>query len=111
MNDVMIDGGAFGGAEGIDGTHIAQNAVADMVEVVIIDAVAFGRAVVVAPSPADRDGGIVQVCDFIVRDDIVGTVADPDAHGTGEQIAHRMQDVVIHEDMAGLVGEIGGDSR
>ena len=68
-------------AEGVDAAHVAEHALADRMNVVVADSVVVGVAPAVAPGPADRDAGVVEIEDVVVLDDVVGRVADPDADG------------------------------
>ena len=55
---VVADGGPFGRSERIDPAHIAEHAFAEMVKVVVFDAVTLGGAGRIAPTPAHGDGRI-----------------------------------------------------
>ena len=99
----MADRGAFGRPERVDAAHVAQEAFAEVVQVVPFDAVALGVAGRVAPAPADRDGGVEEVRDLVVRDLVVGRAADPHAHGAREEQSAVADDVVVHAMMAGVV--------
>ncbi len=74
---------------------------AEMVHVVEADVVAFGIALGVAPAPADGDAGVEKVGDLVVRDGVVGALADPDADGLGVNPAAGADDVVVDGDVAG----------
>ncbi len=54
VKDVVADNGAFGRAECINAAHVTEYAPSDMMHVVEAENVAFGQAVRIAPSPADR---------------------------------------------------------
>lgn len=109
MDVVAADDGAFGGAEGVDGTHVAEEAIADVVDVVVCDEVSFGLAVVVSPAPADGDAGVGEVADVVVGDAVVTAVADPDADGAGEDLAGVADEVVVEGLVAGGGLGCGGE--
>ena len=107
MDAVVADRGAFGRPEGVDAAHVAQEAFAEVVQVVPLDAVALGVAGRVAPAPADRDCGVEEVRDFVVRDLVIGRAADPDAHGAREDQAAVADDVIMHAMVACVVLRLG----
>src|SRR5262249_6365587 len=53
----------------------------------------------VAPGPADRDAGVVQVVDVVVGDPVVRTLTDPHADGLVEGVA-AVVDVAVFDDVA-----------
>ena len=56
-------------------------------DVIELDHVVARQRGAVAPRPANRDAGVVEVVDQVVRDAVVRRLADPDAHGAGEELA------------------------
>ena len=58
-------------SEGVDTAHVAENALADVVNVVVGDDVVVGLTLGVAPGPADGDAGVVEVGDFVVTDFVI----------------------------------------
>ena len=100
MDYVVVDRRSFGWAQGIYSPHVAQYAVADVVHVVVVNFVAFGQAVGVPPTPADRNRRVVKVTNVIMCDLVVAALADPYTDGTREDVACRMNDVIVCNDMA-----------
>ncbi len=87
--------GALGRAQRVDRSHIAQQTVANVMDVIVDDAVAFCRTRLVAPAPADGDAGVGHETNVIVGNHVVTAVTDPDAYGAGEILAAVMDDIVI----------------
>ena len=111
VEDVVADHGAFGGAERIDAAHVAQQAPAQVMDVVEGERVPFGQALVVAPRPAGGNAGVEEVGDFVVRDRVVAALPDPHAHGTGENPPAVAQDVVVDFDVPGPLRFVADDPR
>ena len=107
VDDVVADGGAGRGAEGVDAAHVAQHAPAEVMDVVELDLVVVGRAGRVAPSPADGNARVAEIGDVVVRDLVVGAVADPHAHRAAVEVAAGADDVVVDDAMPGGVGAGG----
>ena len=82
-------------AQAVDAAHVAEHAAADVVDVVELDHVVMGAGRGIAPTPADRDAGVVQVADLVVRDPVVAGPADPDAHRAGIDLAAVVDQVVV----------------
>ena len=98
-------------AQGVDAAHVAQQAAADVVDVVFLDEVPRRQGGAVAPRPADRDAGVVQVVDVIVRDPVVGALADPDADGMVKDVA-AVVDLTVLDNIAGRsLRPLGADLR
>ncbi len=95
VEDVVADDGAFGGAERVDAAHVAQQAPAEVMDVIEGERVPFGQALAVAPRPAGGDAGVEEVGDFVVRDAVVAALPDPHAHGAGKDPAAVQHDVVV----------------
>ena len=86
-------------AEGVDPAHVGEQALPDVVDVVVFDDVAVALAFVVAPEPADGDAGVAQVVDFVVRHDVAGALADEHTHGLVPAPA-ATDDLVVGDDVA-----------
>lgn len=103
--DVVVpDDRSFGLPEGVNSAHVAEDAVADMMEVVVFDTIAFGIAGSVSPNPTGGDGGVVKVGDIAVANDVIAAASDPDAGGTGGVAASAMDDAIVDGDMTGAGG-------
>ena len=61
----------------------------------------------VAPAPADGDARVAEIGDVVVRDLVVGAVADPDAHRAAVEMSAGADDVVVDDAMPGDVGAGG----
>ena len=107
MDEIMADRSAFGGPQRVDAAHVAEQAFAEVVEVIPFDAVALGVAGRIAPAPADRDGRIEEVRDLVVRDLVIGGTADPDADGAREGQAAVADDIVMNPVVARMVLRLG----
>ncbi len=110
VHDVVADGGTFGGAQGVDAAHIAEDAPADMVDMIKVDLIAFGEAFGIAPAPADRNPGVAEIGDFVVDNAVVGAVADPDSDGAGVDMAAVADDAIFDGVVMGAFIEVGGDA-
>ena len=108
VNMVIADGGAVGDAEGVDATHVAQHALADVVDVIELDGVVVGERILVPPPPADGDAGVKEVGDFVVRDLVEGALADPDAVRAGEDSPAVMDDAIVDDVVAGIKSDFPG---
>ncbi len=105
VDAVVRDGRPLGRPEGVDAAHVAHHAPSEVVDVVEVDRVPLADARGVAPAPADGDPGVEEVGDLVVRDRVVGAVADPDGAAAGEDPAAVAEDAVVDDD---VVGEVGG---
>ena len=83
MAQVVALHGAGLDAQRVDAAHIAQQAAADVVEVVEFDPIVMRGGGAVAPRPAERNGGVVRVADFVVRNRVAAALANPHAHRRG----------------------------
>ena len=101
---VVPDDRSFGLPKGVNSTHVAEDAVADVMEVVVFDTVAFGIAGPVSPNPAGGDSGVVKVGDIAVANDVVAAASDPDADGTGGLAASAVDDAIVDGDVTGASG-------
>ncbi len=68
-------------AKGVDAAHVAEDALADLVDVVPGVRVAGGDRVTVAPRPAGGDAGVVKVDDLVGVYDVVGRLKHEHARG------------------------------
>ena len=107
VDEVVAHRGAFGGAERVDATHVAQQPLAEVVEVVPFDLVTLGRARGVAPAPADGDRRVEEIRDLVMRHLIVRGRADPDADRTREDHPAITDDIVMNPIMARVVLRLG----
>ena len=82
-------------SQAVDAAHVAEHAPADVVDVVELDHVVMRAGRGIPPTPADRDAGVVQVADLVVRDPVVAGPADPDAHRAGIDLAAVVDQVVV----------------
>jgi hypothetical protein len=89
-------------AQGVDAAHVAEQPLADVVGVVELDDVVVARRRGVAPVPADRDRGVEEVVETVVRDVVRGAVEDEDPAGGREDPAQGVQVVVL--DPVGVAG-------
>ena len=103
VDHVVADGGAGRNAQGIDAAHVAQHAPTEVMDVVELDLVVVCGAGVIAPAPADGNARIVEIGDVVVRDLVVGAVADPHAHRAAIEAAAGADDVVVDDAMPGGV--------
>ena len=81
--DVMDVVAALGGAgrdpESVDAAHVAKAiAVAEVMDMIVIERVVVGGTRLEAPRPAARDARIIEIGDLVVRDRIRGAGAYPD---------------------------------
>ena len=90
-------------AQRVHAAHVAHHPPADVVDVIELDLVVVGKALGIAPRPADGHPGIAEVGHVVVGDRVVGAVADPHAHRAAEQVAAGADDVVVDGDVAGLL--------
>lgn len=103
--DVVVpDDRSFGLPEGVNAAHVAEDAVADVMEVVVFDTIAFGIAGSVSPNPTGGDGGVVKVGDIAVANNVVAAVSDPDADGTGGVAASAVDDAIVDSNVTGAGG-------
>ena len=52
VNQIVAHRRSFGRSEGIDAPHIAQNAITEVVKMIVFNAIPFGDALAVTPAPA-----------------------------------------------------------
>ena len=90
--------------QAVDAAHITKYAPADVVDVVEFDHVVMRAGRGIPPTPADRDAGIVQVADLVVRDPVVAGPADPDADRAGVDLAAIVDQVVVDRITLGCFG-------
>src|ERR1035437_3137348 len=74
--------------------------------VVELDRVISCQRAPIAPCPADRDAGVVEVMDEVVRDAIVGRLPDPNAFRAGKQLAAVVDAAAGDLVAAGLLGRL-----
>ena len=80
MPEIVANGSAGLFAQGIDAAHVAEDRAvavgfdADMVDMVELDGVVAGAGVAVAPGPANRDAGVVEVMDQIMGQEVVRAI-------------------------------------
>ena len=107
VDEVAAQDGARLHAERVDAAHVAEHALAEVMDVVAFDAVAARDRVAVAPDPAARDAAVVQVVDVVVRDHVVEAVHDEDAHRAREHAPAGVNGVV-GDDVAARAVTRGG---
>ena len=95
---VVGDGRAVGSAERIDAAHVGEDALADIMDVVVVDVVAMGDGVAVAPCPSHGDARVEEIADLVVCQRVVAGVADPDAVGAVMEAAAVGDDAVVDGD-------------
>ena len=95
---VVGDGRAVGATERIDAAHVGEDALADVMDVVVVDMVAMGDGVAVAPCPAHGDARVEEIADLVVRQRVVAGVADPDAVGAVVEAATVGDDAIVDSD-------------
>ncbi len=110
VDEVPAQDGARLDAERVDAAHVAEHALAQVVDVVALDAVAARDRLAVAPDPAAGDAAVVQVVDVVVRDDVVEAVHDQDADRAREHAAARVDGVVGDDVAARAVAGAGVDA-
>ena len=97
--DVVVgDGRAVGTAERIDAAHVGEDALADIVDVVVVDMVTMGDGIAVAPCPAHGDACVEEVADIVVRQRVVAGMSDPDAVCAVVETATMGDDAVVDGD-------------
>ena len=77
VDHIVADGRAFRGSQRIDAAHVAENAVANVMQVIELDLVAFSPAFAISPAPPDRHGGIEKVRNIAMRNGVIRTVPNP----------------------------------
>ena len=87
MNMIACNNGALRWTQSVNGSHIAQEPVADIMDVIVDDTVSFCRTGIIAPTPSNGNPGIGHETDVIVGDQIITAVTDPDPIGTGKVFA------------------------
>src|SRR5262249_35002544 len=109
VDAIAADDHAIARAEGVDRAEIAQHAPAEVVEVILLDAVAQRGVRLGAPDPAGGDGGVGEIADVVVEHRVVAALADPDADGAGEIAAASLDDAVLHGVVVRLLRLLRGD--
>src|SRR6266513_2681895 len=90
---------SFLDAERVNPAHIAQHALADVVEMIELDEVVPTRRFLIAPVPSNGDGGVVKVVNVIVRDVILAALENDNTHRRREDAPELMQ-MVVSDDLA-----------
>ncbi len=80
----------------INPAHVAENALANMMHVIVFDHIIMTRALSIPHQPARRDTAISQIRNFIVSDVVVRRHPDPDAHRRRKQLPAIVHPIVIH---------------
>ena len=94
VDQVVVNPGAGLDAEQIDAAHVAEQLLAEVVDVVEADPVFAGDLFGVAPAPAAGDPGVVEVVDVVVFDQVAEGVPDQDSGGAVLKAA-RMGDFAV----------------
>src|SRR5690349_5721334 len=81
VDDIISHHGALRRAERINSSHIAKNAVAQMMQVIILNSVPLCRTLVISPTPAYRNGRVIKVTHITMRNEVIRTLADPHTDG------------------------------
>ena len=110
VEDIVADDGAFGRPQRVDAAHVAQHAVAQVMDVVETDAVVLGEPVAISPTPAGGNAGVVEVGDVVVGHRVVAALSNPDADGRRVDPAAMVDDVVVHRDVMRPFGQVAADS-
>ena len=106
MDEVAVDACSGLESEEVDASHVGEDAVSEVVDMVPADAVFAGDGVVEAPVPADGDAGVGEVMDVVVFDEVAEGVGDEDADGA-EVGESDVVDVVVEDgDAAGGEGGV-----
>src|SRR5262249_45294331 len=74
--------------------------IAQVVEMIKFDPVAFGGALVVTPTPTDRNGRIEKVSDIAVGDRVIRALPDPNPDRVRQQAAGALNDAIVDLDTA-----------
>ena len=100
MDDVMANGRALGWPQGVDATHVAEEAPSEMVNVIEFDSVSLCQAFGVSPAPPHGDTGVIKVSNFVMRHLVVTTMADPNSHGAREDTTTMADNIVLCYDFS-----------
>jgi len=80
MDQVYCGSRCLSGCPGVNGAHVAQHALADIVKMIELDDVIVTRCFLIAPVPTHGNGGIIQVVNVIVGDAILTALEHQDPH-------------------------------
>lgn len=83
--------------QGINASHVAQDALADLVNAVVTDDIVRRKTPPITPRPADRNSRVKGVADIVVRDLIIRALANPDANSAGMNPTASRDDVVVDD--------------
>ena len=83
MDQIVTNNGARLNAKGVNSTHVAEHLVADGVEMVKGNQIAFGLIRTIPPGPADRNGSVKKIVYVVVDDLVAAALQDPDADAGG----------------------------
>src|SRR5438128_596135 len=99
VNQVVSEDGSLLDAQGVDATHVTQDALADVVEVIQLDDVLPAGRFLVTPVPTNGNGRVVEVMNVVMRNTILTALKDDDAHRWRENATELMK-VVVHDEVA-----------
>src|SRR2546422_1356035 len=99
MDQVVAQDCSFLDAQRVNAAHIAQHALADVVEMIELDDVFTAGRFLITPVPSDGDGGVVKVVNVIVHDVILAALENDDADCRREDAPELMQ-MVVSDDLA-----------
>ncbi len=100
VDHVVADHRAGGEPEAIDATAVLQRA-HHVVDVIVLDDILARPRVDDIPRPPERDSGVTQVGDLVVREGVVATVGHEDAGRARMDVPAVMDQVVIHHVVMG----------
>ena len=81
MHVVIVHDGARLNPERVNPSHVRSHKLPNRMDVVKANVIVMCATRAVAPGPADRDSGLVEIKDVVVLDGVVRRVPDPDSHG------------------------------
>src|ERR1700687_3371618 len=79
MNQVIADHGAGLDSQGVDAADVARHLLAQVKDVVVLDAIVPRDGVFAEPPPAYRDTDLIEVADFVMRDHVAKAVRNNNA--------------------------------
>src|SRR5690242_10825859 len=94
VNQIISQDGSLLDSERVDAPHVAQHALADVVQMIELNHVVAAGSFLITPVPAHRNGSVVEIMDVIVRDVIVPALKDDDADSRRKHPSELMQMIV-----------------
>jgi len=92
--------------KGVNRAHIAEYALAEVVDMAILHHVMMGGTLSIAPTPADGDTGVIKVANVAVADGVVTGPAYPDPVPGGKYMAAIVNPGVVHQNMLHSTGDV-----